>query len=793
MSRPMRTEMLQMNDHKDAWSVVRFDPEARLFVLRSSDGTTELSFGASFEINGKRLTLQDACEVTGSAELRSGEEGRISISFDEPTLACSLTISLSDDGQTVLLDCEITNRGETALALGRCSPLCITPQLGRVELHGDDGQAVYLQSSGTTALSKVYLAADPEAETESNIFLQIVSNSAGRALHLGFVTFDRMGAYHEFAYDGEAGFTELHAICDLYGWELAPQQSLKLETLMIEARDDYHASLHNWAQRAADCYQPIIWPKIPAGWLGWAWVDVSNVELYEDVIIRNAEAVRRRLAGFDIEYIWESLGNLPGGCPGDWLGWNENCFPQGHQWLVDKLAELDFKLGFWVGPFYVASSLEEFVDEMEDALLKKDGELAIASRAWRFGDAGKLPHNQRPNMYALDPTHPKGEEFLRHVFRTLREWGIRYYMLDFLGAASGTDHYNQHHDKSVVRGVPVMRKGLEIIAEAAGPDTYTLSSSGPTFTCVGHVTAARMGNDYGEGRPMDAETYHYPATFLINRAGAATSHLHASTNMAAAYFTHRKLFINDAGNVMTVDQPLAVSDAQITATIFGINGGPVMLGDDIDRISEDRLAFIKKVFPRYPEMARPIDLFDSPSPDYPKVFHLHIEGGWDAWDIVAVLNYGDEPLTQPIPLQRLDMAPDASYLLWEFWDQRYVGTISGELNAVVPPASARLYRLTRRREHPWVLSTDMHVMQGNSELAEVVWNAETMTLSGTATRPAGETGSLFVCAPEGICVTNPQGLWIAKDDNDKTLIIRRQFHFGDGPEQWEIRFAPIAT
>ncbi|GAI33361.1 unnamed protein product, partial [marine sediment metagenome] len=150
--------MLQMNDRKDAWSVVRFDPEARLFVLCSSDGITELSFGAAFEINGKRLALQDACEVTGSAEMTPGDEGRISISFDEPALACSLTLLLSEDGQTVLLDCEITNQGETAVALGRCSPLCITPQLGRVELHGDDGKAVFLQSSGTTGPSNVYRA-----------------------------------------------------------------------------------------------------------------------------------------------------------------------------------------------------------------------------------------------------------------------------------------------------------------------------------------------------------------------------------------------------------------------------------------------------------------------------------------------------------------------------------------------------------------------------------------------------------------------------------------------------------
>jgi len=777
----------------DAWQVVRFDDGQKLLQMRSQDGVTMLDFGVSLEVNGARLTLSDATDVTGAVDLKPGEAGQIGCSFGAPALRGTITVALSDDGETVLLNVMLENTGDAAVTLGRCCLVDVAPGAGQFAIAGDDGEAAFLQSSASTSLSRVCRVADPEAAPNSSIVQQIVSNSASRALHLGFVTFDRMGAYHEFAYEPAAGFTELRAICDFYGWELTGGQSVELETLMIEDRADSHASLHNWADRVAAHYKPAIWPKIPGGWVGWAWVDGFNVETYEDVIIRNAEALRRRLAGFDIEYMWESLGNLPGGLPGAWLGWNDKSFPHGHQWLVDRLAELDFKLGFWVGPFYVATSLDEFVAEMEDALVKKDGELAQVCGRWRFGDAGRLPYDQRPCMYGLDPTHPQGEAFLRDVFTTYREWGIRYYMLDFLHAAANANGYDGYHDRSIVRGTALMRRGLEIIAEAAGPDTYTLSSSGPTFTCTGLVSAARMGNDYGEGRALDAETYHYPGTFLINRAGAVTSHLHASTNQAAAYFTHRKLFINDAGNVMTVDQPIPLSDAQITATIFGINGGPCMLGDDIDRISEERLALIRKVFPRYPEMARPVDLFDSPAPDYPKVFHLHIDAGWDEWEIVAVLNYSEEPLPQSVPLERLGLDPSKQYLLWEFWDQRYVGTISGELRAIIPPNSARLYRLARQPDRPCVLSTDMHAIQGNFELADVCWNAESMTLSGTATRPPGNTGSVFIWAPEGLYVTDPQGWWIAKDDNDKALIIRRPFTFGDTPEQWSIQFAPIET
>ncbi len=77
------------------------------------------------------------------------------------------------------------------------------------------------------------------------------------------------------------------------------------------------------------------------------------------------------------------------------------------------------------------------------------------------------------------------------------------------------------------------------------------------------------------------------------------------------------------------------------------------------------------------------------------------------------------------------------------------------------------------------------------ELANVRWNPETMTLSGTATRPAGETGNLFLHAPQGWRVQTPQGLWIAKDGNDQSLIVRKQLAFGEGASEWEVRFARI--
>jgi hypothetical protein len=777
------------------WNVARLKESAPLLVLQARDGGVSLLAGMSLEVNQRRLTVADAVVAGGSAHLQPGEEARVTLVFDGPAVVVTLQLSLSGDAETALLSATIVNRGRKPVSLGRCALVDLATGSGECRFGDDDGRAVFLQSSGSIARNQVRRVADATKPQLSWALLHMVSQAARQALHLGFVTLDRVPAFHELTGNAAGKVVSLGSICDFQGWELAPGQSVQTETLMIEARDDLHASLHRWADRVAAHYHPRIWPKTPAGWVGWSWVDGFNVERYEDVVMRNAKAIRRRLPGHDIEYLWVSIGNIARGYPGNWLEFNRESFPHGHEWLVRQLNRLGFKPGFWCGAFWICSGLEERVAALKEAMLQKNGQPAVARPEWQYGDAGRMPRAQRPRIFALDPTHPKSLEFLREVFATYRKWGVRYYMVDFLNAVTcpmpGSTAYDAPHDKSRVKGPAVLRQGLQAIREAAGPDTYLLSSTGPTFWNVGLMDGCRTGSDYGEGRALNPESYFYPATFVINSPGFWTSHQYASDNMASSYFTHRKLYLNDAGNVMTVDKPVALSEAQITATIFGLCGGPVMLGDDVDRMAEERLALIRKVFPRMPEMAVPVDLFDSPAPDYPKIFWQHVSASWDEWEVVGALNYGDKPLEISVALERLGLDPRAACTVWEFWNEQYLGTVTGKLPVLVPPRSAKLYRIARQRPHPWVLSTDMHTQQGRCELRDVKWDAATLTLSGLAVRPAGESGNVFITAPKGLRVENPRRHWIAKDGRDNTLVIRRAFQFTSQPERWNVCFAPV--
>ena len=580
----------------------------------------------------------------------------------------------------------------------------------------------------------------------SKIFIQLWDRRAATSVHLGFVTFDRISTAIEI----ENGVVT--AFCDFEGFALAPGASIDTERLLISRGVDPIAALHAWADAAAAHYRPRIWPATPAGWLGWSWVDPFNSEPYEDVVRRNARAIRKKLPGSGIDYIWISLGNLKDREPGNWLEWNRALLPSGPQTLVRDLAAEDFKLGLWAGVFWMSSRLESRAASMREAFLLKDGKPMT------------VPHRELGAQYILDPTHPSTKAWFTEVFRTWREWGIRYYMLDFLNSVSGStpgqyrpDHY---YNRDLGRGPAAFRDSLAVIREAAGPDTYLLVSTGPTFQTIGLLDAVRAGTDYGEGRPLDGPGKgFYPGTFVINKPNYWTSHLRAVQAWATHFYAHRKLFIADSGNVLTIDKPVPLNDAQISATIFGLNGSPLMIGDDVDRMSEERLSMLRQQFPRFPEAGEPLDLFDTAEPDHPKQFRLRVRTPWDEWDLLAVFNFGPETLRQSVP---------ARGAVWEFWEERYAGVAQGTWDVQVPPRSVKLLRVAAARAHPWVLSTDIHIRQGQAELKDVIWNETTGTLHLHTTR----SGNVLLRAPKGYRLANPAGLWIAKDGNDDSLIVR---------------------
>ena len=516
----------------------------------------------------------------------------------------------------------------------------------------------------------------------SKTLTQLHNPSSNASLNLGFLTFDRINTEQELWWDAAEKQTHISAYCDFEGYALKPGTSVTTETLLIGTVPNPLAALEGWTAHVQAHYQPKIWNSIPAGWVGWSWVDPFHVEPYESVVRRNASAIRTKLPGLALDYIWVSLGNLEDREPGNWLQWNRKLMPSGPQNLVADLKAMDFKLGLWAGAFWLSSRLTQDVAKLKDAFLLKDG---------------------KP------------------------------------------------------------------------------------------MDGMRVGNDYGEGRPLDGPGKgFYPGTFVINSPTFWTSHKAAVNALAMSWFLNQKLFVADSGNVFTVDKPVPLPDAQISATLFGINGSPLMLGDDVDRMSPDRLEMIKHQFPRLPETATPLDLFESVDPAYPKFYHLKVNKPWDQWSLVAIFNFDKEDLRQTVNFQRLDFAPNTKVTIWDHWQERYLGIHQTALTLTVPANSVRYLRIAAERQYPWVLSTDLHIRQGQAELETVRWDETTQTLDIAAVRPPGYRGSIFLRVPKGLAAANPSRLYLAKDANDGSLVVRVPAEFGmDGKFSTSLKFILI--
>jgi hypothetical protein len=787
-----------------------FDSQARRYSITGPVGVKEARMGV--EIDGVTHWADEAKHVDWSG----GETGEAKIEFTSPTVTWRVRFAWETDGHALVVSSTLENHGKQPLKLGRCQLIDTTGPASAVLFGEHPENATAMVTNGTgfpwrthglapstqrraertdtfstegvnTSHGKLALVPGQSVSAKgpfiSKTLTQWFTPAGGPALQFGFLTFDRAETVTDSGWDEARHVPVVRAWTDFQGTELQPGASLDSETFRIGLETNPHAALEAWGDAVYQRYHPPLWQNIPGGWLGGSWVDDLNTELYEDAVHRNIRAVRNRLKLDEthLQYVWVSIGNLKDMLPGNWLNWNYEHFPAGPEALVEDLGSLKFTLGFWTGMFWLSAQIPGEVEELRDAMLKYQGKPIV------------INHRDLGPMYVPDPTHPKTQAFIHKVYTTYRKWGVRYYMTDFIdaiaGATPGTHPNDGYFDKTKITGPQAWREGFRAIREAAGDDTYLLGSTSPTLQMVGCVNGQRVGSDYGEGRSLYGPGKgFYPGTFVINKPDYWTSH---RTGLCAMmyYFTHRKLFLADSGNVMTVDKPVPLADAQITATIFGINGGPVMLGDDIDRMDEDRLQMVRTIFPRLPECARPIDLFDYTEIDYPQVFHLKVEREWDNWDLLAVFNLGEHTLFKTVSLERLGLDPKAAYAVFDFWNQRFEGIETrGAVSVEVPPDSVKLLRIARDHEHPWILSTDMHVRQGQAEILDCKWDEDAMTLTLRAQRPAGHEGSIYAHAPKGWALAEPKGLWLARDGRDNSLVIRKSLKFEGEPVEVKMHF-----
>src|SRR5690606_29595366 len=187
----------------------------------------------------------------------------------------------------------------------------------------------------------------------------------------------------------------------------------------------------------------------------------------------------------------------------------------------------------------------------------------------------------------------------------------------------------------------------------------------------------------------------------------------------------------------------------------------------------------------------PLDLFES---DYPTLYQLNVEKSFGTWTVLGVFNWSESASTRR-ELNIKQIWPDASgteQLIYEFWSQQLVKVSSDGIFTVdLNPGECAIFAIRAREEHPMLIGTDRHVLQGAVELNELNWDNSTLTLSGELNGIAGTSPTLTIWVPDGYAATQCEinGETVRPGEVYKNLLKVRCESKITGTQPWSVTFS----
>ncbi len=229
-------------------------------------------------------------------------------------------------------------------------------------------------------------------------------------------------------------------------------------------------------------------------------------------------------------------------------------------------------------------------------------------------------------------------------------------------------------------------------------------------------------------------------------------------------------------------------------TMSYVAASRLLLANSFGVLTPDQVHTLSRIFPYHqsPQSARPLDAFTA---DYPRVYGFKVDEGWQ-----ALTFYNEDDLaakTVGISLSGTEgrggagMDPAKSYYAYDFWNDRLVGTFQGSdrLEQTLRPGEARQIALREKLEHPQVLSTDRHLMQGYLELSDIAWQASEKSLSGTADLVAGEPMTITLALNGHVLSgVDSDAPWAEFSEVPTGLVRLRLSAPEGGAVQWKVRF-----
>lgn len=431
----------------------------------------------------------------------------------------------------------------------------------------------------------------------------------------------------------------IKVVTDLENLELLPGTTFNLEELMLGTGKDGNQLLDRFADRIHHFHPRLEFKQPPTGWCSWYCfgpkVTAQNIYDNLDYIKNNIPALK---------YIQIDDGYQPH--MGDWLEVG-NSFGGNVQQVLRSIRDKGFEPAIWVAPF-ICDSNSTIYKNHKDWLVKDATGAPLRSDLVTFGGWRWKP------WYVLDGTNPAVQQHLEQLFRTMRnDWGVTYFKLDanFWGAIHGGYFY----DKQATR-VEAYRRGMEAVIKGS-KDAFLLGCNHPLWPSLGLVHGSRSSMDIKRNWTV------------FERSGRE--------NLYRAWQNGR-LWWNDP-DCLVLTGAMPANEFNFHAALLYATGGMLLSGDDLTKISPERLNVLRKAVPPTAKAAA----FENTDFETGRVTTA---GGQQ----VILLNWQSSP-------KKISVKLDKTYEVTDYWTGKVLGSFSGNFALELAGHDGRVLSLTPKK------------------------------------------------------------------------------------------------
>jgi len=219
------------------------------------------------------------------------------------------------------------------------------------------------------------------------------------------------------------------------------------------------------------------------------------------------------------------------------------------------------------------------------------------------------------------------------------------------------------------------------------------------------------------------------------------------------YFYNGKVWWNNADSFhVYVGGLYSYNQAKTHASFCALAGNVMMVGEPFtdEDIPEERLDIIRRVAPSTRDVGKAVDVFDhNPA----RLWNMPIERSFGRWNVVGLFNvdYGQTgaPITQRIDLTKLGLEAHREYLAYEFWTERFLGTVKDGFTRTLEAPDCEVYSIVEKVDHPALVSTSRHVRQMAYDILDLSWDKQARILRGVSKVVRDDPYELCIYIPKG--------------------------------------------